>query len=253
MLKNNKILVVGAGGLLGARVVLSALEQNADVVAVDINLERMRARLTEQGINIENKKLETKKLDITNEGDVKEFFKHQIELSGAVNCSYPRNNTYGKHFFDVNLASFNDNLSLHLGSSFLLMQQCAVYFNRYKKPFSLVNISSVYGVIAPDFDIYDNTSMTMPIEYAAIKSAIIHLNKYVSKYVRDSAFRVNSVSPGGILDQQPDLFLEKYKAQTHGKGMLAMDDVIGSIIFLLSDQAQYIQGQNIVVDDGFSL
>jgi len=253
MLKDKKILVVGAGGLLGARVVSSALKQGGNVVAVDIDLQELRTKLIKQGINFEDQKLETNRLDITNENEVKEFFKEQIGLSGAVNCSYPRNNTYGNHFFDVSLASFNENLALHLGSSFLLMQQCAAYFNLNKQPFSLVNISSVYGVVAPDFDIYDNTAMTMPVEYAAIKSAIIHLNKYVSKYVSDSCFRVNSVSPGGILDKQPELFLEKYKAQTNGKGMLGMDDVTGSIMFLLSEQAKYINGQNIIVDDGFSL
>jgi NAD(P)-dependent dehydrogenase (short-subunit alcohol dehydrogenase family) len=144
-------------------------------------------------------------------------------------------------------------MCLHLGSSFLIMQQCAVYFKNNITPFSLVNIASIYGVVSPDFSIYENTPMTMPVEYAAIKSAIIHLNKYVSEFVHDSRFRVNSVSPGGILDHQPKEFLSKYKNKTHGKGMLLPEEVTSSIIFLLSDQSCYITGQNIIIDDGFTL
>jgi NAD(P)-dependent dehydrogenase (short-subunit alcohol dehydrogenase family) len=135
----------------------------------------------------------------------------------------------------------------------LLAQQCAAYFLRNQQKLSLVNISSIYGVITPKFDIYDNTSITMPVEYAAIKSAIIHLNRYVTAYVNNSLFRVNSVSPGGIFDDQPIEFLDKYKEQTLGKGMLDIEDVMGTIMFLLSEQSKYINGQNIIVDDGFTL
>ncbi|MCL7896024.1 SDR family oxidoreductase, partial [Escherichia coli] len=86
-----------------------------------------------------------------------------------------------------------------------------------------------------------------------IKSAILHLNKYVVSYVNDSKFRINCVSPGGIFDSQPEEFLKAYKANTHGEGMLHVKEIIGSIMFLLSEQSQYVTGQNIIVDDGFSL
>jgi NAD(P)-dependent dehydrogenase (short-subunit alcohol dehydrogenase family) len=133
------------------------------------------------------------------------------------------------------------------------MQQCAKYFSRTNEPFSLVNISSVYGVISPKFEIYNNTPMTMPAEYAVIKSSLIHLSKYVTKYVGNSSFRVNLVSPGGIIDNQPASFLEAYKEHTMGKGMLYVDDILGSILYLLSDDSKYVNGQNIIVDDGFTL
>jgi NAD(P)-dependent dehydrogenase (short-subunit alcohol dehydrogenase family) len=116
-----------------------------------------------------------------------------------------------------------------------------------------VNLSSIYGVVAPDFDIYKDTTMTMPVEYAAIKSAVIQLTRYVSSYMADSRFRVNVVSPGGLFDQQPDSFLDKYKARTLGHGMLDPADICGAILFLLSDQSKYMQGQNLIVDDGFTL
>lgn len=252
-LNSKKILIAGAAGLLGSKLVVGALEQGAKVIAADIDLEKTRVNLEKLGVKIDNSSLEVYKLDITNEQAVKNLFASDIKIDGAVNCTYPRNKTYGSHFFDVSLDSFNENLSLHLGSSFLFTQQCAAYFKKHKTSLSLVNISSIYGVVAPDFTIYENTPMTMPVEYAAIKSALLHLNKYAVKYVNDSNFRINSVSPGGIFDHQPEAFLEAYKNKTHGAGMLDVSRIVGSIIYLLSEQSKFVTGQNIIVDDGFSL
>lgn len=253
ILNDKKILVVGAAGLLGTTLVKELVVQGARVVAADINIERLQSRLTEHGLDLKNGSVEIRQLDLSDKDAVVSMFDTLKGISGAVNCSYPRNKNYGKHFFDVKIEDFNENISLNLGSSFLFMQQCAAYFKCVQNDFALVNISSIYGVVAPKFEVYDNTKMTMPVEYAAIKSALLHLSKYVVAYVADSRFRVNSVSPGGIFDHQPNDFLEAYKRQTLGKGMLDVDDVIGSIVYLLSDYARYVNGQNIVVDDGFVL
>jgi NAD(P)-dependent dehydrogenase (short-subunit alcohol dehydrogenase family) len=253
LLQQKRVLIAGAGGLLGIKVVKQALIQGAEVIAVDINVKLMRDKLADQQIELDNDRLTLLHLDITDEQSVKSLFSKQHGLTGAVNCTYPRNKAYGAHFFDVSLDSFNENIAMHLGSAFLFTQQCASYFVRQKTSFSLVNISSIYGVIAPKFEVYDNTHMTMPVEYAAIKSAVLHLNKYTSAYINDSLFRINSVSPGGLFDNQPEGFLDKYKKNTHGTGMLDVGEVIGSILFFLSEQSKYVTGQNIIVDDGFSL
>ncbi|MCE2594063.1 flagellin modification protein A [Motilimonas cestriensis] len=253
LLDNKTILIAGAGGLLGTRLVPALLKQGARVIAADISLNVMLERLSSLGVDVKNERLISCQLDVTKEDSVKAFFAEQVNIDGAVNATYPRNKTYGKHFFDVSPDSFNENLSLHLGSAFLFTQQFAAYFKQHQRPLSLVNISSIYGVIAPKFEIYDNTSMTMPVEYAAIKSAIQHLNKYVVAYVNDSRFRINCVSPGGIFDHQPEAFLAAYKEKTHGAGMLDVEDIVGAVLFLLSEQSRFVTGQNIVVDDGFSL
>lgn len=254
LLKGKTILIAGAGGLLGSQIVPAALEQGATVIAADLNLEGMQQRLESVGVDLNSGTLSLVELDITSEESVTVLFENSNKaIDGAVNATYPRNKTYGKHFFDVTAASFNENMSLHLGSAFLFMQQAAAYFKRTEQPLSLVNISSIYGVVAPKFDIYDNTPMTMPVEYAAIKSAIQHLSKYAATYINDSRFRINCVSPGGIFDHQPEQFLDAYKLNTHGAGMLDVKEVIGSVLFLLSEQSRYVTGQNIIVDDGFSL
>ncbi|MGY6563452.1 MAG: oxidoreductase [Halomonadaceae bacterium] len=253
MLSNKTILVAGAGGLLGNRLVEEALAQGAKVIAADIDVEAMHMRLKKQEKYIERGRLFIVEININDKGSIQKLFAAYDDIDGAVNTVYPRNKSYGAHFFDVSLASFNENLSLHLGAYFLFSQQCAAYFKRKSHCFSLVNISSIYGVAVPDFGIYANTKMTVPVEYVAIKSGIIQLSKYIVSYVNDSRFRINCVSPGGIYDGQPESFLMSYKNKTHGTGLLNSEDIVGTIVFLLSDCSRYITGQNILVDDGFSL
>ncbi|GAB5380732.1 MAG: oxidoreductase [Aliiglaciecola sp.] len=252
MLKGKTILVLGAAGKIGSEVVRGALKEGASVVAADVNQLKMKSDF-ELELIASGGKLTLKTIDVLCEKSTHAIFNGSIHFDGLVNCTYPRNAAYGASFLDVKLSDFNQNLKMHLGSAFLIMQQAARYFESSKKPISIINFSSIYGFIAPRFELYRGTSMTMPVEYAAIKSAIVHLTKYVSSYVKHSDFRVNCVSPGGIIEGQPDSFLEAYKKQAASKGMLDREDVVGSVLFLLSDHSRYVRGQNIVVDDGFSL
>lgn len=253
-LKKKTIIVVGAAGMLGGKIVKSILEAGANVVAVDHNeqaLEGLRAELSEYsqllvvGGNI---------TQIESIQRIIEIAGSQFGIiDGAVNTAYPRNDNYGRSFFDVSYTDFCENLSLHLGGYFLFMQQCAKYAMAMRVQFSLVNLSSIYGIIPPRFEIYTGTSMTMPVEYAAIKSALQHLIRYVTAYMKGSKFRVNCVSPGGILAGQDQAFLDKYNNHCRSKGMLDPQDIVGAVIFLLSDASVYICGQNLVVDDAFSI
>lgn len=252
ILANKNILVAGAGGLIGSNLVKAILAESGAVIACDINPVAMKQGLEAVGVDTQDINLTLTQVDITSTTSVANLFDN-YDLAGAVNATYPRNKTYGAQFFDVTLESFNENINLHLGSSFLFNQQAAAYFKRTERSFSLVNISSIYGVVAPKFEIYSGTEMSMPVEYAAIKSAILHLTKYMSVFIKDSRFRVNCISPGGIYDHQPISFLNAYKKQTNGKGMLDVQDLMGTLVYLLSDMSKYVTGQNIVVDDGFVL
>jgi NAD(P)-dependent dehydrogenase (short-subunit alcohol dehydrogenase family) len=123
-----------------------------------------------------------------------------------------------------------------------------------QKSGNIINIASIYGFAAPRFEIYDGTSMTMPVEYAAIKAGIINLTKYLASYLGGYNIRVNAISPGGLEDRQPASFIKNYSSNVLlGERMANPADITGVLLFLLSKQSQYITGQNIVVDGGWTL
>ena len=256
MLKDKVVVITGGAGLIGKEFVKAVVEQNGIAIIADINEEIGNQAKSDLSKELNTANIDFVKLDVTSKDSLKTCINYLNEkykrIDALVNNAYPRNKNYARHFFNVEYDDFVENLGLNLGGYFTTSQQFAKYFRKQGYG-NIVNISSIYGVIAPKFEVYENTSMTMPVEYAAIKSGLIHLTKYMAKYFKDMNIKVNALSPGGIFDSQPELFLEKYKEQCLNKGMLDTDDLKGTLVYLLSGMSQYVNGQNIVVDDGFSL
>ena len=254
-LEGKVIVVAGAAGRIGSVVVDAVLESGASVVAFDSDENGLMA-LQERYLK---RPFLCCPVDISDRSSIQEGWKlignRFGNVDGAVNTAYPRNERYGRSFFDVECLDFRENVGLHLGAYFSFMQFCARYSLEQMRPFSLVNLSSIYGSMAPRFDIYNGTSMTMPVEYAAIKAGLEHMTRYVNAYVKgtQSNFRANCVSPGGIIGGQDRQFVAKYREHCLTKGMLDASDVAGAIVFLLSDAAQFVVGQNLIIDDGFSV
>ena len=94
------------------------------------------------------------------------IFRLGCDLDGMVNAIYPRGKGYGAEFLEVNGQDFLANVSLQVGSAFVIAQACAEYFQSRNEPFSLVNLASIYGSLTPRFNIYNGIAMTMPVEYA---------------------------------------------------------------------------------------
>ena len=109
------------------------------------------------------------------------------------------------------------------------------------------------GISAPKFSHYNNTNMSSPIEYSAAKAGIINMTKYIAKFCEKKKIRVNCISPGGVLDNQPKKFIKKYKESCLSKGLLDSNDLNGIVEFLVSEKSNFINGQNIIIDDGWSL
>jgi len=118
---------------------------------------------------------------------------------------------------------------------------------------SLINMSSIYGLVGPDFTIYEGTDMTMPAAYAAIKGGLNNLTRYLASYYGVSQVRINTVSPGGILDNQPKSFVDNYNKKVPLKRMGNPKDIVSAVYYLLSDEANYVTGHNLVVDGGWSI
>ena len=256
MLKNKVIVVTGGAGLIGKSFISAIIENNGKAIIADINEELAKQAKEELSEKYNTKDIDYINLDITSKVSLEECInyldKKYNKIDALVNNAYPRNKNYGKYFFDVEYDDFVENLGLNLGGYFMASKHFAKYFFKQKYG-NIVNISSIYGVVAPNFDIYKNTKMTTPVEYVAIKSGLNHLTKYMAKYFKGMNIKVNTLSPGGIKDNQHDSFLNEYKNQCLSKGMLNSDDLKGSLVYLLSDVSTYINGQNIIVDDGFSI
>jgi NAD(P)-dependent dehydrogenase (short-subunit alcohol dehydrogenase family) len=117
---------------------------------------------------------------------------------------------------------------------------------------SIVNLASIYGIVGPDFTVYEGTEMTMPAAYSAIKGGIVNFTRYLASYLGPNNIRINCVSPGGILDNQDIIFVENYNKKVPMKRMGLPNDISPIIAFLLSDDASYITGQNIAIDGGWT-
>ncbi len=256
MLKNKVIVITGGAGLLGQEFTKTILANNGIAIIADFNQER-GIEVTKEIHNLfPSTDVSFQLLDINNKDSIQQLINNLNQKYGKIdaliNNAYPRNKNYGRKFEDVTYEDFCENLNINLGGYFLTSQQFLQHFEKQGYG-NIVNISSIYGVISPRFEIYENTKMTMPVEYAAIKSALIHLTQYMAKYYKGKNIRVNSISLGGLFDNQPIPFLEAYKAYCLNKGMLDKTDINGTLIYLLSDMSQFVNGQNIIIDDGYTL
>ena len=251
-LSGQVVIVTGGAGLIGTAFVSKLAECGAIPVIADLNEDKGKELLKSIGEN----KADYFALDITSKDSISSMIKYLNDKHGRidalVNNAFPRNKNYGKHFFDVEYKDFCEHLNHNVGGYFLTAQQLASYFKDKGKG-NIVNIGSIYGVVPPSFEVYDGTSMTSAVEYAAIKAGVIHLTKYMAKYFKDFNIRVNSISPGGVADGQDPKFLKQYREKTISKGMLDPEDLSGTLVYLLSDLSSHVYGQNIVVDDGFVL
>lgn len=256
MLTQKVIVITGGAGLLGKEFIKTIVAHNGIAIIADINEQIGEQTKKELCAQLHTTTIDFIQLDITSKDSLAHCITMLHECYGKidalVNNAYPRNKNYGRNFFDVEYSDFCENLNLNIGGYFLASQQFGEYF-RQQGYGNIINIASIYGIMAPRFEIYETTQMSMPVEYAAIKSAVIHLTKYMAKYFKGMNIRVNAISPGGILSNQPDSFLKRYNAFASTKGMLNSSDVSGTLLYLLSEISTYVNGQNIIIDDGWSL
>ncbi len=243
LLRDKVVVVTGGAGLLG-RAFCQAIGDSGGVAVV--------ADLKDGG----QAKGDFRRVDINDAGSLDQLLdglkRRYGRIDALVNNAYPRNANYGRRLEEVTRADFCENLALHLGGYFLASQKFIGFF-RNQGHGNIISMGSVYGYLAPRFEIYHGTPMTMPVEYAVIKAGVLQLTRYLASYLAGQNIRVNAISPGGIEDGQPAAFQAAYRAFCLNKGMLETRDVCGALLFLLSDLSAFVNGQNLVVDDGFSL
>lgn len=241
---NNKvILITGASGNIGKGLINYLLEFDCKIIALD----QVKLKINHKKISffqsdfedIQNLKKtifkvkkKFKKIDIliNNAGLTKFNIKNKKELN---NFSEKKWNS----FFKVNLIAAD-----------LIIREIQSSMKK-KNTSCILNVASIYGCIKPDFSIYKNTKIINNIEYSVSKASLIQLTKwYASKL---APIRVNAISPGGIFKNHSKKFLDQYSSKTLLKRMAKKEEIVNAILFLSSDKASYITGENIIVDGGF--
>ena len=146
---------------------------------------------------------------------------------------------------------WNKAVSVNLTGIFLTCQEVGKIMVKQKNG-NIINISSTYGLVAPDQRIYGVSGQNAAAFYSATKAAIINLTRYLASYWNRTGIRVNSLSPGGVENSQEANFIKNYSEKTILGRMAQKDEYIGSIIFLSSDASSYMTGSNLIVDGGWT-
>ena len=121
---------------------------------------------------------------------------------------------------------------------------------------NIVNIASIYGQIAPDYRLYDKSNLANPPSYGSSKAGVIQMTKYFAVHLAKRDISVNCVSPGGIFDPknpQGEDFIKNYSHKTPMNRMANVDEIVEVISTILQIKTNNLTGQNIIVDDGWSL
>ena len=242
------ILILGANGRIGFELSKFFLKSNFKIIAVDKNFKKFK--------NKEISNFDKIKIDLSNEKNIQKLIQKiskEKNLDGIVYSLYHKTNSWGEKFEKITQFHIKENLYNQLGIPILFLKNIYKFLIKKKIKSSIIMISSIQGIRAPKFNHYKNLTMNSPIEYSAAKAGIISLTGYLAKYIKNKNLRINCISPGGIYDNQNKIFIKRYKNDCVSKGLLDPKDLCSTVKFLISDDSKYIRGQNIVIDDGWSL
>ena len=251
MLEHLVVLITGSNGRIGKACANTVLSCGGKVILLDNQIDK--------NINLNHFDQEnflSFNIDFTNLEELDKVIIKSIKKFGVINAAihaaYPRSLSWGTPFENLDKNNLFLDLNMQLGGAIMFSQKIIKTFLKMNGG-NLLHIGSIQGVSSPKFSHYEGTLMTSPIEYSAIKSGIIAITKYLASYYKGKNIRVNCISPGGILDKQPQIFVEKYRMSCNEKGLLNSEDLVGLLKFLLSNESRFITGQNIIIDDGWSL
>lgn len=260
-LKDKTAIVTGALGLIGKHHCFALAEAGANVVVCDIdqdacktfseslpgNSAGIKVDVTDKGSIIELKDYVNKRFDhidiLVNNAAVNDKFEDPnaaVELSKFEN--YP-------------LDMWQKSLDINITGMFLCSQVLGTEMVRQKSG-SIINIASTYGITAPDQSIYKDEKGVQTFyksaAYPVTKGAVISFTKFLSAYWGGKGVRVNTLTPGGVENDQEEFFIKNYSDKTHLGRMAHPNDYKGALVFLASDASSYMTGANLIVDGGWT-
>jgi NAD(P)-dependent dehydrogenase (short-subunit alcohol dehydrogenase family) len=255
-LSGRVVIITGAAGNLGSKYAEGLSQVGANVVLADLDYDRCK-KLGKQLESKYSTKTLAVKLDLTNKISIKnmvsksmkEFSKIDVLINNAAYQGNPK--TRKIKFEDFPLDEWNKAVSVNLTGVFLTCQEVGKIMVKQKYG-NIINISSTYGLVAPDQRIYGISGQNAAAFYSTTKAALLNLTRYLASYWNRTGIRVNSLSPGGVENSQESNFIKKYSEKTMLGRMAQKDEYVGAIIFLSSDASSYMTGSNLVIDGGWT-
>ena len=272
-LKDKTAIITGGTGLLGSVYTHSLLSLGASVIIIDKKIDKTKFiknlvkeyNLTKEIIN----KIKFVKCDITNKKQIDKSFKKirsnlknlKVLINNASLVKQVGNDdlrdTY-KPFLQMKQKDWEDFFSVDLTGTLLVTQKCIPFLQKNGGG-SIINISSTYGILSPDQRIYESLSpknskqkIEKPIGYSISKSGVLNMTRFLATKFAEDKIRVNTLTLGGVYDNNPKTFVKSYSNKTPLRRMADKNEYAGPIIFLATDASSYMTGSNLVVDGGWS-
>jgi NAD(P)-dependent dehydrogenase (short-subunit alcohol dehydrogenase family) len=252
------VAVTGAAGILGQRFCSELLAGGARVVAIDLSEESLSHLCDSLQAGPD---LSIHCADIRDRDQVAEVRAKAAEafgeIDGLVNNAATKSPNFFEPFETFSCEDWQHVMSVNLLGAMVCCQEFGGEMACRGRG-SIVNILSVYGVVAPDQRIYEGSeylgrAINTPAVYSASKAGLWGLTAYLASYWGARGVRVNALTPGGIFSGQNETFINRYSARVPMGRMGQPEDLCGALVYLLSDAAKYVTGQNIIVDGGLTV
>jgi len=246
---NKLVFVLGGAGLIGKEITEAMLDAGAKVVV----LEKFFFKTIKKKTNIF-----FEKFDVTHPEKIEKQYKYLKKKYGVpdifINSSYPKTNDWNSNSFKkIKYKSFAKNLNIHLNSFSWFAKIVADSMVKSKKKGSIIQLSSIYGIVGQDLSIYLGTDMEESMSYSIIKGGINNLTRQMASFYGKFNIRINSLCPGGVRDSnQNKLFIKTYNKKVPLKRLAEPSEIASAAIFLSYDASSYITGTMFMVDGGWT-
>lgn len=244
-------LVTGGAGFYGRPIARALAQAGAKVIVASRSIERCTAYAAE--LSAEGLECAAESFDMGDAGSISDLVARLTEAHGGVDILI--NNALHRmptHYDEATPDQWAEGLRANITGIHLCTQQFSVGM-RARKRGAIVNVASIYGVVAPHFGVYDGMAFSSPPDYAFTKGGLIAYTRYCASLFAPDGVRVNCVSPGGYYSGQDPTFVARYNARVPLGRMAEDADIAGPVVFLASDAARYVTGTNLLVDGGLTI
>jgi len=252
-------ILTGATGFIGPAYARALSECGAHVVLADLNEAQCQRLAAELQAAHDSEPLALR-LDVTDPADVRRAVGRVGDRYGRLdilinNAAYHQlehltgNNGAGLESFP--LTTWQRTIDVNLTGTWLCCQEAGTIMLQ-RGGGVILNIASVYGVVAADQRIYGTSGLNSNVAYAVTKGGLINFTRYLASYWQGRNIRVNSLSPGGVYNGQDPEFVRNYTARTMLGRMAEVEDLTAAVLYLVSDASKFVTGFNMVVDGGWT-